>query len=452
MSVRQIKMCLMAGLCAGLCGLAAEDAQAFGGRLFGSTSTGVTDPCCSPAPPCAGAASGPGYVTQKVKVTEYVPTQVEETVTVMQQQVQTEKYTAYKTECVPETVTKQVTVNKQITETVNECRKVTERVPVQKTITVTEKVPVQKTITVYERVPVQKEITVMEKVAVQKTVTVTERRPVQKTVTVNEVHYKSVMVTESESKTVSHRVSVPTCVDLGPTLGDRLRKICDPCYTPCPRTANICKSEKVCETVCCPVTHCKKIAECVPVTKTICSYECVPVQKTICTYECVTKTITVPVTRTKCVPVCETVTCTVNVKKCVPYEATRQVTVCVPVKQTIKVCKMVPTVVEKEIRVPAPCAAAPCGPAAGAPCGPTCGNGCCEKASFLDRLRARLSSLGAHHCSAEACPAPCSTPCDPCAKKGLFSGGFFSGFGCKKHSDCECAAPAVAGAAAGCCK
>ena len=36
-------------------------------------------------------------------------------------------------------MTKQVTVNKMVTETVNECRTVTERVPVQKTVTVMER-------------------------------------------------------------------------------------------------------------------------------------------------------------------------------------------------------------------------------------------------------------------------------------------------------------------------
>ena len=358
MSVRRIKICLMTGLCAGLLMVSAS-AQAQHHKR--GSSGDCCDPCAAGAvaggagvvgagagaggAAGSGAASGPCWVTQKVQVTEMVPTMVDQTVTVMQQQQRNETYTAYKTEIVPQTVTKQVTVNKMITETVNETRTVTERVPVQKQVTVMERVPVQKQVTVMERVSVQKQVTVNEKVPVQKQVTVMERVPVQKQITVNEVRYRNVMVTENVQKTVSHKVSVPTCVDLGPTLHDRLKKIHDPCYEPCPRTATVCKKEKVCETVCEQKTVCKKVAECVPVCKTVCTYECRPVCKTICTYECrpVTKTVcvkecvpvcktvcayeckpvcktvaqqvrekqvTCPVTRTRCVPTCETVTCT----------------------------------------------------------------------------------------------------------------------------------------------
>ena len=129
---------------------------------------------------------------------------------------------------------------------------------------------------------------------------------------------------------------------------------CDPCYTPCPKTVSGCRTEKHCETVCCPVTKCKKVAECVPVTKTICTYECRPVTKTVCTYECrpvtkqvtcyecVTKTVAVPVTRTRCVPTVETQTKTVNVRKCVAYQATRQVCVNEAVKEKVKVTRWSP--------------------------------------------------------------------------------------------------------------
>jgi hypothetical protein len=311
---------------------------------------------------------------------------------------------------------------------------------------------------------VQKQVTVMERVPVQKQITVMERRPVQKQVTVNEVQYKRVLVTEMRPKTVTHKVSVPVTVELGPTLADRLRKICDPCYEPCPRTVTICKTEKHKETICEPVTVCKKIAECVPVTKTICTYECVPVTKTvcayecrpvtktICTYECVRKQVACPVTKVKCVPVCEQVTCVVHVKKCVPYEAKRCVTVCVPVEQKVKVCKLVPKVVEKEVKVPAPAQAqaAPCPPSA--PCAQPC-----DRPGLLDRLRALLAKK---RC-AEPCPpacepapaqaAPCPPqPCDPCAapRRRLFDGLNL----CRKAKDDCCSAPVVAGAAAGCSK
>jgi hypothetical protein len=455
----RIKHCLMTAACAGLLG------------LFGTNALGQ-----APAPAPTPAPAAPGYTTQKVKCIEYVPTYVDQTVTVMQRQQRQETYTAYREECVPQTVTKQVTVNERITETVMETRCVTERVPVQKQVTVMEKVPVQKQVTVMEKVPVQKQVTVQEKVPVQKQVTVMERVPVQKQVTVNEVRYKNVMVTEMQSKTVTKKVQVEKCVDLGPTLHDRIKKICDPCYQPCPRTATICKTERCKETVCCPVTVCKKVAECVPVCKTVCTYECRPVCKTVCsyecrpvtktvctyecrpvcktvcayecrpvcktvcTYECVKKQVQCPVTRTRCVPVCNTVTCTVNVKKCVPYQATRCVSECVPVQQTVKVCKMVPRVVEMEFLCPAPCAA-PCPPAA--PCGPAANACCdsgCERANLLDRLRAHCQSKRSKDdCCA---PAQCQPSCDDgCGKRG------------GRHSrGGDCCGPAVSGAAAGCCK
>jgi hypothetical protein len=300
-----------------------------------------------------------------------------------------ETYTAHKWECVPETVTCQVTVNKMVTETVTENRCVTERVPVQKTVTVQERVPVQKVVTVMER------------------------KPVHKTVTVNETVWKKVMVTEMQTKTVTHKVQVPYCETKGPSLSDRLKKCFDPCYEPCPRTVSGCRTEKVCQTVTCPVTKCKKVAECVPVTKTICTYECVPVtktvctyecrpvQKTICTYECVTKTVPVTCTRTRCVPTVETVTKTVNVRKCVAYQATREVCVMQPVKEKVKVCKMVAKEVEKDVVV------------------------------------------GPH--GAGACPPVC---CDS-GRGGLF--GHLKGkFGGRKHKN-DCCGAATCGAAAGCC-
>ena len=412
MSILRLKAWVMTATCAGLIGLVVGDAHAFGGKLLGKKKGDCCDPCATaPADPCAtggpaAGAHGP-TTTQKVKVTEWVPTVVEETVTVMKPVTKTETYTAHKWECVPETITCQVTVNKMITENVVENRCVTERVPVTKTVTVMERKPVQKTVTVMERVPVTKTVTVME------------------------TQWKKVMVTEMKSKTVTHKVQVPYCKELGPTIGDRLKKICDPCYTPCPRTVSGCKTEKVRETVCEPVTVCKKVAECVPVCKTvctyeckpvcktICTYECVPVQKTICTYECVTKVVPTTVCKTKCVPTVETVTKTVNVRKCVPYTATRQVTVCEPVQEKVKVTKMVFKVVEKDVVVAAPAA---CGDA----CAPACSTAA-SRAGILDRL------------------------------KGAFGG--LKGKLCKKSSDCcapvadcgGCAAPAMAGAAAGCC-
>ncbi|MFM8274798.1 MAG: hypothetical protein ACKODX_21040 [Gemmata sp.] len=357
MSVLRIKTWIMTAACAGLIGLAAGDAHAFCGKLFKKKD--ACDPCATA--PAAGAGTAHAAPTQKVKVTEWVPTYVEETVTVMKPVTRQENYTAHKWECVPEVVTSQVTVNKLVTENVTENRTVTERVPVQKTITV------------------------------------------------NETHWKTVMVTEMKSKTVTHKVQVPFCETKGPSFADRIKACCDPCYTACPRTVSGCRTEKHSETVCEPVTVCKKVAECVPVTKTVCTFECRPVQKTVCAYECVTKTVPVTVCKTRCVPTVETVTKTINVRKCVAYQATRNVTECVPVQEKVKVCKMVAKEVEKDVAIAAP----------------ACGNGCdsCAKAGLLDRIKSGMGGI-----------------------KAKFSK-------CKSHgSDCGCADPAACGAAAGCCK
>ena len=153
------------------------------GKLFGKRD------CCGHAAPGAlrGAAWAGGVrpvparprlrTVSRAEVTEYVPTMVDQTVTVMQQQTADRRRTPPTGRSASrETVTKQVTVNKQVTETVNEYRvrhragsgseasDVMERVPVQKQVTVMERVPSRSTVTVMERVPVQKQVTVMERV------------------------------------------------------------------------------------------------------------------------------------------------------------------------------------------------------------------------------------------------------------------------------------------------
>jgi hypothetical protein len=102
------------------------------------------------------------------------------------------------------------------------------------------------------------------------------------------------------------------------------------------------------------------------------------------------------------------VTKTVNVRKCVPYQATRQVTKCVPCQEKVKVCKMVAREVEKEVCV-------------SNACGSSCNNyapACCT--SSKHHFGGLKGKFGGHKCKASTC--------DSC-----------------------CGAPAVAGAAAGCC-
>jgi hypothetical protein len=109
----------------------------------------------------------------------------------------------------------------------------------------------------------------------------------------------------------------------------------------------------VCETVCCPVTVCKKVCEYVPCTKQVCCWEnrqCGT--KQVCCWECVTKKVCVPCQKVRCVPECKTVTCTQMVRKCVPYQCTKQVCVCTPCQEKVKVCKMVCQEVEREVCAP----------------------------------------------------------------------------------------------------
>ena len=121
MSTRWIKTGLMTATCIGLMGLVAGDANAFCGKVSDSCCDPCADPCasscgkkggglrdwfgrlrggrgsgccesgyggygaggCGPAVAAAPVAPAPAPATQKVKVTEWVQTWVEEEVTVM---------------------------------------------------------------------------------------------------------------------------------------------------------------------------------------------------------------------------------------------------------------------------------------------------------------------------------------------------------------------------------
>jgi hypothetical protein len=240
-------------------------------------------PCATPAP------AAPCYKT--ITVTEWVPVSYQATRTVYKTEYVTEKYTAYKTICVPETRTASCTVNKMVPEIREEVR------------------------TCYKCVPVCETRTIMKKQVVCKQVTTVTRKCVDKG------HYEC------------------CTVDAGPSCMDRLRKCCDPCYCPCPRT----KTKKV--WVSCKVwieTPCTKTVKevvCVPETIQVTVNKMVPYQETykVCTHRCVSEVVNH--------------TYTVNVRKCVPYEATRCVARCVPVVETYTACKMVAQTVCKQVPV-----------------------------------------------------------------------------------------------------
>lgn len=421
MNVRRLKVCMLTAVAVGL---TAADASAFGGRLLGKLKgsdccdpcavasgttggCGTTSGCGAPAAGAAaaapaGMAGGCAPTMTTVKETIMVPTQVQEARTVMKSEWKDETYTACKTEMVQETKTRTYTVRVPKTETVMENRTVSKWVneTVMENRTVTKRIPE----------------TVME------TRTISKKVPVTKTVTVMETKWETQQVTEMKSKTVRHVTSVPTEVHVGPGLVDRLKAFCDPCAAPaCGKTVTICKKQVCKETVCEPVTRCKKVKVCVPVTKQVCCYEtvCETVQVPVCKYKCVTETIQVPVCKKRCVtetvqvPVCKTTyTCetkTENYTVCVPkqvqYQATRKVCVQVPHTEMVTVCKMVPKVVERQVAV------APCGSGCGDPCATNACEDPCGKANLLDKIKARLASLKGKLGSLCAKDCGCETSC-----------------------------------------
>ena len=416
MSMRWVKVCTMTAVLAGVFGassLFAADEKKADPKPTGMVEVPTTPPVtngvvtggCGPVASAPGAGCGPVY--QTIRVTEMVPTTVAETRTVYKNELRTESYTAHRNEMVAEQRTHNVTVNKMVSETVMEPR----------TSYVSKQVTTMEPRTSY----VSRPVTTME------TRTVTERVPVMKTVTVNETHYTTESVTEMKSKTVHHWVSTPVTKEVGPRLCDRFKGFMDPCSVPCPRTVTTCKKERVCETVCEPVTVCKKVAHCVPVTKQVCSYECVSktiqVPVTTCVKECVTTQVAVtrcvkecvtsmvPVCKTRCVSEVVAQTCTVNVCKSVPYQATR--TVCVPTchTETVNVCKMVATTVEKQVLV-SNGGGNGCGNGGDA-CGTAaCGHSGCGFKGFglKDKLTgcfAKIRSLGSRSCAAPSCDLGC---------------------------------------------
>jgi hypothetical protein len=237
-------------------------------------------------------------------VQEMVPEQYQCNVTTYKVVQSEEKYTAYKTVCVEEKRT--VTVNKMVAETKTEQRCVTVCVPTE------------------------------------------EERTTYKT------SYVCRQVTEMKTKCVDKGHYECREVPCGPSMGERLHKLCSrhscecECEPACPRT------KTVKEWVPCPT-----IVQ-VPCTRTV--RECVqtPVTCKVTVMKPVQKTENVQVTVQKCVP--ETKEITVQVSKCVPYEATRTVCKCVPTTETVTKTRMVCKTVEKQVPVveaacecPAPC-------------------------------------------------------------------------------------------------
>jgi hypothetical protein len=215
-----------------------------------------------------------------------------------------EKYTAYRTECVPQTQTRTFVVNKMVPEMREEVRNVCVSVPTVETRTCLKPVVTCKPVTTVCR--------------------------------------KCVDIGHYECREVPCREGCLT----------RLRRCCkrdccEPC-TPPTKTVQVWVPCKVwVET---PVTTMVRTCEWVPT----------PVQVTVC--KLVQKQETVKVCSYRCVAEQKTETCTVLVPRSVPYEAVRTVARCVPVQEKVTCCRMVSRVVEKQVPVETCCyTPAPCG-------------------------------------------------------------------------------------------
>jgi hypothetical protein len=257
----------------------------FAGVVVCSTGLSARADDCAPAP---------AYRT--VTVTEYKPTTVEEVRTVYKTVCETEKYTAYKSECVAETRHRTVCCTKMVP-TVEE-----------------------RTCTEWHSVPTVEERTITKRVAVCKPVTtyVTKTRDCG--------HYE--------------------CreVPCGPSLGERLHK--------CFHRHDCCECECACECVrtktvrvWCPNIVCEQV----PCTRIEKTWECVTEKCNVTVCKQVAEVKKIQVTVCKCVTENKEETYTVMVPRCVPYEATRTVSRCVPVQEKVTVCKLVPTCVEKQV-------------------------------------------------------------------------------------------------------
>jgi hypothetical protein len=244
-------------------------------------------------------------------VTEWVPEHVKTTRTAYRMEQRQEKYTAYRCEYFPEERTRTVTVHKMVPEVQNVVR------------------------TYCVSVPVVEERTVMQ------------------------AHWTCRPVTKMVCKTVDNGHYECREVPCGPTLRDRLRKLCGKeCCDPCPRT----KIEKV--WVSCPTV----IQTPVTTMERVCEHRPVVVRVNTCRLE--QRQENVQVTVHRCVAENRVEKFTVNVAKQVPYEAVRTVCVCVPYQEEVTVCRMVACVVEREVAVSTSC---------GDCCAPSCCTTSCKK-------------------------------------------------------------------------
>jgi len=273
-----------------------------------------TGPTHHVVPYAPDSGCGCGYTT--VWVTECVPETYTATRTVMKPVTTVEKYTAYRTECVPEKYTayrtecvaeqqaRQVTVNRMVCEQRTEMR------------------------TVWTCVPTVEQRTICKPICVTKQVTTFE------CVRKDHGHYECV---EEE-----------VCPGWMAKMRHKMR---GECGEPCPehRTKKVWCPNIVTEQV--PVTKCVKTTEYVHEVVNVTVMKKVASQQphTFTVNRCVPETHTQMVT--VMVPHTVAYEATRMVPHTIPYEATRNVTRCVPVQETYTATRMVSRQVARQVPV-----------------------------------------------------------------------------------------------------
>lgn len=304
---QRVRFALLAGAC-------------MAGTAMAARADHHAAPCGAPCGSGAGAGAGAGGAMTRVLVNEWVPETYQTTRTSCRMEQRQETFTAYRTECTPETRTRTFTVNRMVPE-------------VQTRV-----------ITVAHSVPVCEQRTIMQ------------------------AHWTCKPVTHVVRKCVDMGHYECREVPCGPTLCERIKKLCSRncCEDPCPKT----KIEKVW----CP----NKVWVETPVTKMerVCEHRPVTVTVNTCRKELRQETIQVTVC--KCVPETRTETFTVNVARQVPYQATRTVCVNVPHQEVVTATRLVCRTVEK--LVPADGGAGGAGDCCGTPCCVSCckSRRCCK--------------------------------------------------------------------------
>jgi hypothetical protein len=236
-----------------------------------------------------------------VCVTEWVPENYVTTRTTYKTELVQEKYTAYRTECVPEVHSRTVVVNRMVPEVREEVRSTWVSVPSVETRTVLKPVVTCKPVTTISR--------------------------------------KCVDMGHYECREVPCRES----------LLARWRKhghhdCCDECPPPTKTVQVWCPNKVWVET---PVTTMVRTCQMVPTS----------VQVTVC--HRVEKKEVVKVNYCRCVAETKVENFTVMVSKSVAYPATRTVARCVPVEEKVTCTRMVARVVEKQVPVET-CCYTPC--------------------------------------------------------------------------------------------